>query len=71
MSIRDTGVGMTQQTIENILSGTENSTLGTANEKGFGLGLKFAIEFIELTQGKLEIESTPGKGSLFRLSYQK
>lgn len=34
---------------------------------GFGLGLPIAARIIELHQGKIEVESTPGAGSTFRI----
>ncbi|MDP3581664.1 MAG: ATP-binding protein, partial [Ignavibacteria bacterium] len=41
------------------------STLGTNNEKGSGLGLIFCKEYIELNSGKIWVESQPEKGSTF------
>lgn len=34
-------------------------------EKGTGLGLLISKEFIAKNQGRLQIESVPGKGSVF------
>lgn len=65
-SIEDNGVGMTEEQIENLFKVEENnSTNGTNNEKGSGLGLILCKEFIEKNAGKLHVESSKNKGSKF------
>ena len=65
ISVRDTGLGMNQKQIEEILYGTSVvSSKGTKNEKGTGLGLFLIKEFIEALNGKLKIESTKNKGTV-------
>ncbi|MCK9205382.1 MAG: ATP-binding protein [Bacteroidales bacterium] len=41
------------------------STVGTANEKGTGLGLILCKEFVEKNGGKIFAESKPGMGPVF------
>src|SRR5699024_1736641 len=66
ISIKDTGIGMDQKTIQHIfepyIQGTEGKQL---IEGGFGLGLNISNELIELHCGKLEVISTLGEGSIF------
>ncbi|WP_276166541.1 tetratricopeptide repeat-containing sensor histidine kinase [Zobellia alginiliquefaciens] len=72
VSIRDTGVGMTEKTIERLF--LDNSTLttyGTNNEKGTGLGLSLCKEMIEKNNGKIWVESTFRKGSTFHFTLPK
>jgi len=71
ISVNDQGIGMSEEQIQNIFTSSANSTLGTANEKGMGLGLILCKEFIEKNNGTLWIESEKGKGSSFRFSLLK
>ncbi len=66
VSVTDNGTGISEERINDIfMPEKNNSTTGTANEKGTGLGLLLCKEFIELQGGKIFVESTPGKGSTF------
>jgi len=72
VSITDTGVGINRDKkgllfrIDN-----NNSTLGTHDEKGTGLGLVICKEFVEKNGGELKVDSTPGKGSKFSFTLFK
>jgi|GEM_PF-2037373 len=67
--IKDTGIGMTKQTIYDIIYKDEiNSTRGTNNEKGTGIGLSICKELVEITKGKFWIKSKLNKGSKFYFS---
>ena len=57
-SFTDNGIGISKDKIDSILyNTTTESTLGTGNEKGTGIGLSICKEFIEEHGGKLEIKS--------------
>jgi signal transduction histidine kinase len=64
-SIQDSGVGMTQEQIDNILKGVQFTTRGTNREKGRGFGMVLVTEFLAKHKSTLHIESTPGKGTRF------
>ncbi len=69
ISISDTGIGMDAETIRKILSEDEHiTTVGTMGEKGTGLGLGLCRDFAEKNNGKLTIESEPGKGTTIRFT---
>ncbi|MGF1635649.1 MAG: histidine kinase N-terminal 7TM domain-containing protein [Cyclobacteriaceae bacterium] len=63
--IRDTGVGMDQNTLQKLFSNEIISKTGTKKEKGTGLGLKLCKDFAQKNQGKIWAESEYGKGSSF------
>ena len=66
VSVTDTGVGMSAAAKEKLfLIGTKHSTLGTAKEKGTGLGLVLCKEFVEQNGGTIGVDSEEGKGSRF------
>jgi two-component system sensor histidine kinase/response regulator len=68
ISVQDNGVGITKTNEQNIFSLQSQSTYGTNNEKGVGLGLVLCKEFILLQQGKIWVESEPGIGTTFFIS---
>lgn len=69
VSVTDTGIGMNAEELDKLFKldgGLKNE--GTANESGTGLGLILCQEFMSLHKSKIEVESTPGKGSTFSFS---
>ncbi len=70
ISIRDTGVGMPPEKVEQLFDITKNrSSLGTANERGSGLGLILCKELLEKLGAGLGVVSEPGEGSEFKLNF--
>lgn len=68
ISVADTGTGMTTEVKEKLFRiETTHSTNGTSGESGTGLGLILCREFAEKNEGKVTVESEPGKGSTFNL----
>lgn len=66
IKVEDTGTGMTEEEKEKIFNlGEKFNKTGTSNEKGTGLGLMLAQEFIEKNKGTLQLSSEPDKGSTF------
>jgi len=62
----DTGVGISAGDMTKLFNAeTHFSSRGTNNEKGIGLGLILAKEFVESNGGKITVESELGKGSVF------
>jgi signal transduction histidine kinase len=66
VTVADTGCGMSEQTRARIFD-----PLFTAKEKGTGLGLAVVSQIIETHGGRIEVESAPGQGSRFRLSFPR
>ncbi|MBE0424981.1 MAG: HAMP domain-containing histidine kinase, partial [Lutibacter sp.] len=69
ITVKDNGVGMTDAEIATIFSVNDiNSTLGTSNEQGSGLGLILCKDFVESHGGKIWVESAVDKGSEFKFT---
>ena len=68
LNIIDTGVGISEANLEKLFIKTTNpTTLGTANEKGTGLGLLLCKEFVEKNNGVIRVTSQPEQGSTFSI----
>jgi ligand-binding sensor domain-containing protein/signal transduction histidine kinase len=68
-SVKDEGIGIAPEKVQTLFDLEENMTQnGTSGEKGTGLGLILSKEFIEMHNGKIWVESEPGKGSTFYFS---
>lgn len=65
-SVRDTGIGISQQNITNIFdSFTQEKTDTTRKYGGTGLGLSIVKKLLELMNGRIFVESKVGEGSKF------
>jgi len=72
VSVKDTGVGMSQELLEKIFQPDIHiSMLGTNNEKGSGFGLMMCKDFIQKNEGKIYIESEEGKGTSVHFTLKK
>ena len=65
LCIMDNGAGMEEQVLKKLFNGENQSTRGTMNEKGTGLGLMVCKEFMERNNGSIKVESTAGRGTKF------
>ncbi|WP_195715286.1 sensor histidine kinase KdpD [Ancylomarina sp. 16SWW S1-10-2] len=69
ITISDNGIGMNEESKAKLFKvGTNKTSIGTANEKGSGLGLILCKELVEKQGGKIWIESELGKGSDFKFT---
>ncbi|KAA8484951.1 ligand-binding sensor domain-containing protein [Arcticibacter tournemirensis] len=72
LTFKDTGVGMTSGQISRLFDiKNQDLSVGTAGEKGTGLGLVVTKEFIEANEGSIEVESCEGQGTTFIISLPK
>lgn len=72
VEVKDSGVGMKPEDARMIFkNGASFSASGAGYGQGSGLGLKLCQEFVERNGGQIWVESTPGKGSIFRFTLAK
>ncbi len=65
-TIRDSGIGMTQEQIGKLFQAfTQADSTTTRKFGGTGLGLTISKRIVEMMNGKIWAESTPGEGSKF------
>lgn len=68
ITVQDDGIGMSEAQISRLFDDTlVHSTLGTAGEKGTGLGLLVSRQFLRMSGGYLKVQSKPGSGSTFTI----
>ncbi|MXV52869.1 tetratricopeptide repeat protein [Pedobacter sp. HMF7647] len=67
-TVKDNGIGIENDRLNEIFNMNNVSTNGTNNERGTSLGLFMCKEFAEANEGTISVESSPGKGSAFRVT---
>lgn len=67
MEVKDTGIGMTEETLSRIFRPFERQT-SAANADGYGLGLPITQGLVNLLDGSIEVTSSVDRGSTFRVA---
>jgi signal transduction histidine kinase len=69
ISVSDNGIGIPHDTLIKLFDISQiQTTTGTANEKGTGLGLMLCKQFVEKHGGNIWVVSEYGKGSEFKFT---
>jgi two-component system sensor histidine kinase/response regulator len=69
ITMKDSGIGMSSEVMTRINSENYYSTKGTQNEEGSGFGLMLVRDLIKKQNGRLQIDSKPGQGSAFTITF--
>jgi two-component system NtrC family sensor kinase len=64
VDVEDTGVGIPPENLGKIFD-----LYFTTKERGTGIGLSMVYRIVQLHDGDVEVQSTPGSGTRFRLSF--
>jgi len=69
VTVADNGVGIAEEQLRQLFGDElHESTRGTCNEKGTGLGLTLCKEFVETNGGKISVNSRAKQGSRFTIT---
>lgn len=66
VEFHDTGVGISSEALPHIFERFWRQDEAHSTP-GFGLGLSIALKIIEMHEGRIDVESAPGKGSNFKV----
>ncbi len=66
IAVTDTGVGISQESLPNLFK-----PYYTTKSRGLGLGLAYSQKAVEAHGGTIEVESTVGKGTVFKILMKK
>jgi len=66
--VKDSGVGLNQESIDAILNGSAKSTEGTQGENGYGFGLALVKHLVDSLHGQIKIYSKLGEGAIFEIN---
>ena len=67
IEIEDTGIGLSAADQQRLFQHFVQLGKQPGDNQGTGLGLSITRQFVQLMGGSITVESTPGKGSLFRV----
>jgi signal transduction histidine kinase len=63
VSVKDHGIGMDEEEIEELMAGKKQSSYGTKNESGTGFGFSLCVLYVQENRGEIAVESTKGAGT--------
>jgi len=67
LTVADNGIGMTQDVLDNLYT----RFVSTKSRGGTGLGMVVVKQIVDEHEGEIEVESTPGEGTTFRIHLKR
>lgn len=71
VEVADTGIGISQERLQQLTHNTVTPSQGTQGETGSGIGLFVSRQLMVKNGGQLIIESTEGHGTTIRFNVKK
>ncbi|MGQ9642279.1 MAG: ATP-binding protein, partial [Ignavibacterium sp.] len=72
VEVRDTGIGMSKEYLQNIFTPFSQENTGHKREyEGNGLGLALVKKYAEINHAEIHVESEKGKGSVFSVVFER
>jgi len=69
ITVEDNGIGMSKETASKVFDKFYRAHTGNVhNVKGFGLGLNYTRKMVAAHNGKIQVDSVLGKGTIFTIS---
>lgn len=69
ISIIDHGIGISMKDLSTLFKSVQRNSLGTADERGSGIGLLLIKDLIERNHGTVEVQSKPAEGTVLRVGF--
>jgi PAS domain S-box-containing protein len=67
--VKDNGIGISKKDQEHLFERFYRAS-NTGNVQGTGLGLHIMKHYVDMLNGSVEVQSEPGKGSKFKITFQ-
>ncbi len=72
LAVKDHGMGISKEDQKHIFERFYRVSTGNVHDvKGFGIGLSYVQQVVNLHKGNISVDSTPGEGTTFRISLPK
>ncbi len=64
--VEDSGIGIASEELDSVFDAFVQTSSGQQSQQGTGLGMPISYQFVQMMDGEISVNSTMGKGSLFK-----